>query len=77
MIRASNDQPLWDAKTTAAALGVSIQTIYALAAKKQLPHFRIGANGKGSLRFRKEDVEAFLERCRIGDKNGIPTRTAH
>ncbi len=52
-------------KQVSQQLGVSIQTVYALIAKRQLPVYRIGANGRGAIRIRTEDVEKFLESCRI------------
>jgi excisionase family DNA binding protein len=47
------------ARQVAELLGLNRATIYKLAAARQLPHLRIG----GAVRFRREDVEAFVARC--------------
>jgi excisionase family DNA binding protein len=47
------------AREVARILGLNRATIYKLAAAGELGHLRIG----GAVRFRREDVEAFLLRC--------------
>ena len=42
-------------------LAISKTTIYRLVAKRQLPFHKLG----GSLRFRKDEIEKFLENGRI------------
>ncbi|HWB12989.1 MAG TPA: helix-turn-helix domain-containing protein [Pirellulales bacterium] len=44
-------------------LGVSAGTIYALCRSGRLAHYRIGTGRRGSLRFRREDLEEYLEGC--------------
>jgi excisionase family DNA binding protein len=46
----------------AVLLAVSKTTIYRLVVRRQIPFYKIG----GSLRFRQEDIERFLESGRIG-----------
>jgi excisionase family DNA binding protein len=48
-------------KELAVYLSISIPTIYRLIEKRQLPFNKIG----GSLRFKKEDVDKYLEESRI------------
>lgn len=43
-------------------LCISKPTVYRLVGKRQLPFHKIG----GALRFRKEDIERYLEDGRIG-----------
>ncbi len=43
-------------------LAVSKTTIYRLVARRQVPFYKIG----GSLRFRKGDIEKYLENICIG-----------
>ena len=52
--------PLLDAQALCALLLVSRDTIYRLVERGELPFLRIG----GKLRFRTEDVEGYLNRCR-------------
>jgi excisionase family DNA binding protein len=47
------------AREVARLLGLNPATVYKLAAAGQLPHLRI----RGAIRFRREDVEAFVARC--------------
>jgi excisionase family DNA binding protein len=50
--------PLLTVREVATLLRVSPATIYALAARQELPHVRVS----NALRFRPEDVGAFLGR---------------
>ncbi|HWB13417.1 MAG TPA: helix-turn-helix domain-containing protein [Gemmataceae bacterium] len=52
--------PLLTAKQAAARLNVSTTTIYALCNSGRLPHYRFGV-GRGTLRFRQDDLEVFVE----------------
>lgn len=61
-------------KEVAARLGVSIQTVYSLAAKNVLTVYRIGAHGRGAIRFRPEDIDRFLESCRISPPSRLPVK---
>ena len=45
-------------------LGVSAALVYQLIADRRLPHFRIGT-GRGTIRVRGEDVDAYLAGCRV------------
>jgi excisionase family DNA binding protein len=51
-------------KQVAEALAVSEQTVYLLCAEKRLRHLRIGT-GRGVVRVRPEDLEAFIENCKV------------
>jgi len=51
---------LWDAKTTAEYLGVTVYTVYRYAEKKALPHIK----KKFGLRFRRKDLDSWLEKDR-------------
>jgi len=52
--------PLLDAQALCALLLVSRDTVYRLVERGELPFFKIG----GKLRFRTDDVEGYLNRCR-------------
>jgi len=54
------EQEFYTAKEIAALIRVNEQTIYRLAHGGQLPAHRIGR----AMRFRRNDVEAFLQACR-------------
>jgi excisionase family DNA binding protein len=55
---------LLSAKQVSAALGVSLSTVYDLAAKGLLASYRIGARGRGVLRFTEEMVSEYLAKNR-------------
>lgn len=59
-------QPLWTPKQAAARLGVSVDWIHDHVSRKEprLPVIYLGGKrgrGRGLLRFRPEDIEAFIE----------------
>jgi excisionase family DNA binding protein len=54
-----------DVKQAAERLGLSRSIVYQLAASGKLAHYKIGPNG-GRIRFRPEDIAAYLEGCRVG-----------
>ena len=56
------------AKDVASNLNLSPETILKLARQERLPHYRIG---KGSVRFRIEEVEAWL----VQSRHAGPDRT--
>src|SRR5437867_4069355 len=45
-------------------LQVSPATVYQLCATRKLAHLRVGA-GRGTIRVRQEDLDAFVESCKI------------
>ena len=49
------------APAVAAHLGVTLRTVYAIIDEGQLPAFKI----RRVIRIRREDVDEYLERCRI------------
>jgi excisionase family DNA binding protein len=53
--------PLLSVKDVAVRLNVSSSTVYDLVAVGELPCFRIGARGRGVLRFTEEMVAKYLE----------------
>jgi excisionase family DNA binding protein len=55
---------LLTAKQLASHLGVHPNYIYSLATSGEVPSYRIG----GHRRFRWHDIEAWLERQRLGDE---------
>ncbi len=57
----------------AVLLNVSNSLVYDLAASGKLTPYRPG-NGRGCLRFKPEDVEAYLEGCRV--ETGQPRKAA-
>jgi excisionase family DNA binding protein len=60
------DQPkrLLTVAEVAQWLSVSSSLVYQLVESGKLPIYRIG-NGRGAIRFRPEDIEAYLDGCRI------------
>jgi excisionase family DNA binding protein len=58
------DSRLLTTREVATLLAVSPETILRRARAGELPAFRIASN---ALRFRPEDVEAFLERATVGN----------
>ena len=59
-------EPLWTPRQVAARLGVSIDWVHDHVSRKEprLPVIRLGAKnsrGRSVLRFRREDIEAFIE----------------
>lgn len=48
---------LWDVKAVAEYLAISASTVYRYAERNELPHIK-----KFGLRFRKEDIDEFLEK---------------
>ena len=49
-------------RDVAELLQLSESSVYAMAATGVLPHLRVG-NGRGTIRFRQEDIAQFLESC--------------
>jgi excisionase family DNA binding protein len=45
-------------------LGVSQALVYQLLTERRIPHFRLGT-GRGTIRIRAEDVDAYLTGCRV------------
>lgn len=69
-----NIKPPWESvlltvKAVAERLNVSARMVYALAGRK-LPCYRIGS----ALRFRLEDIDAYLESCRSRSATPTPER---
>lgn len=48
-------------KDAAEKLQVSVATVYLLCSHGQLPHVRVGARSKGTIRIKEEDLTAFVE----------------
>lgn len=59
-----------NAKQAAAILGVSPRTVLDLATRRQLAHHRVGRR----VVFRREDLEAYLARCRVEARGTPPAR---
>lgn len=51
-------EPLWTAEDVAAFLGIHVQTVYTKARAGVLPSLKVG----GARRFRRSDIEAWLEK---------------
>jgi len=66
----SNDDkaasPLMTGKDVCRYLGISRRTLLRLMKRRELPAFRVGRG----LRFRRQDVEAWLAGCQLGSPNG-------
>jgi len=57
-----SNEGLVTADDIAELLKVSIRQVQDLAAKKELPAYRIGGAARGSWRFRREEIEQWLAR---------------
>lgn len=55
-------------KTAANHLGISASTLYAMASRREVPFFRVG----GKILFKQEDLDAYLEGCRVGAATPVP-----
>ncbi len=64
-------ESLLEAKAASALLSISGTTIYALCESGKLAHYRIGS-GRGTLRFKREDVQAYLESCYRPAEDALP-----
>lgn len=53
-------EPKYDVRGTAAALGVSVQTVYLLCAKRRLRHVRVGV-GRGTIRVPSSAIREYLD----------------
>lgn len=51
--------PLLTVREVAQVLRLSQACVYTMVARGQLPHLRVG-NGRGSIRFSREDLDRFL-----------------
>ncbi len=51
-------------RQVAERLGISQALVYSLVSSGKIGCYRIGL-GRGAIRFREEDVEAYLQTCRV------------
>ena len=56
-------EPAITVRDVAAYLNVDVKTVYRLAQRGELPGFKVA----GSWRFRKADIDAWIERQKVGD----------
>jgi len=61
----SEVKEFYTVKDLAKLLQVTEMTVYRMIRRGDLPHYKIGR----SKRFRHDDVEAFLEKCRVSAVN--------
>ncbi len=57
----TEEKEFYTVRDLAKLLQVTEMTVYRMIRRGDLPHYNIGR----SKRFRRDDVEAFLEKCRI------------
>jgi excisionase family DNA binding protein len=62
---------LLTAREVAAMLRVSANCVYDLIAKGKLACYRVGV-GRGAIRLRRSDVEAYLDACRKEKREEAP-----
>jgi len=65
----SEEKEFYTVRDLAKLLQVTEMTVYRMIRRGDLPHYKIGR----SKRFRRDDVEAFLEKCRVGGANDDST----
>lgn len=70
--RNPSDTNLLTVKAVAERLSVSTSLVYQLVESGKLPVHRIG-NGRGAIRFSPQDIETYLEECRV-EKQAPATR---
>jgi excisionase family DNA binding protein len=63
-------------REVAALLRLSESCVYTMTAAGQLPHLRVG-NGRGSIRFLREDIDRFLSGCRTAPLPAPPPPPVH
>ena len=68
----TTDTKLLTVKDVAERLSVSTSLVYQLVESGKLPVHRIG-NGRGAIRFSPQDIETYLEECRV-EKQAPATR---
>jgi excisionase family DNA binding protein len=56
-------EALLTVRDVAEILRLSESCVYTMIAAGQLPHLRVG-NGRGSIRFRRDEIDRFLDGCR-------------
>ncbi|MBI5664819.1 MAG: helix-turn-helix domain-containing protein [Nitrospirae bacterium] len=56
---------VFDKKGLAAYLKVSLGTVNALVSNKQIPYFKIQPGQSGGVRFRKKNIDSWIERQSI------------
>jgi excisionase family DNA binding protein len=62
--RKSEERELLTVREVAGLLRVSQNCVYELVAKGKVAAYRVGA-GRGTIRIRPEDVESYLQSCRV------------
>ena len=77
----TNTTKLLTVRDVAELLQLSESSVYTMASAGVLPHLRVG-NGRGTIRFRQEDIGQFLDSCQAGNvsqqpKQPPPTRPVH
>jgi excisionase family DNA binding protein len=60
-------------KEAAERLSVRPSTVYALCARRKLPHVRVGL-ARGTIRIDESDLAAFVESCKVAGQ--LPTNAA-
>lgn len=60
------DDALLTYKETSALLGIPIGSLYSMVFHKRIPVLRLG---KRLIRFRRRDLEAWLDGCAVGVRN--------
>ncbi|MEJ7593019.1 MAG: helix-turn-helix domain-containing protein [Planctomycetaceae bacterium] len=73
-------QPLLSVSAVAELLGVSPSLVYQIVEAGKIPFHRVGI-GRGSIRFQREDVKAYIEACRFEktqqDRKPLQMRLKH
>lgn len=54
-------------------LGVTTESIYVLLRRGKIAHYRIGLRG-GKIRIKPEDLDLYLESCRVESEVARPSR---
>ena len=69
----SPGETIWGAEETAAFLGCTTGTLRVWVSQRRVPHYKVG----GLVRFRREDLEEFLQSCRVSVSRAREERKGH
>lgn len=64
--------PEWlTVEDVAPLLGLSAKNVYVMTSRGLIPHYRIGPN-RGKIRFRRADIDDYIQGCRVGAPVAAP-----
>lgn len=64
-------------KQAAERIGISLSLVYQLLQQRKIPAYRVGLRGRGKWLIEEEDLERFLDSCRIDDPDLTDEKLKH